>query len=44
MVMFETLVPREWIDFNGHMRDAYYMLCVASANDSIRAAADSSSV
>ncbi len=34
-VMFQTVVPPEWIDFNGHMRDAYYVLCVASANDAM---------
>lgn len=34
-MIFETTVPPEWIDFNGHMRDAYYLLCVASANDAL---------
>lgn len=32
-------VPRDWIDFNGHMRDAYYMLVVSWANDALMEAA-----
>lgn len=36
-MIFETTVPAAWIDFNGHMRDAYYLLCVASANDALMA-------
>jgi acyl-CoA thioester hydrolase len=34
-MIYETTVPADWIDFNGHMRDAYYLLCVASANDAL---------
>ena len=32
LTITRTCLP-EWIDFNGHMRDAYYVLCVSSAND-----------
>jgi acyl-CoA thioester hydrolase len=34
-VVYRTVVPPEWIDFNGHMRDAYYVLAVSYANDAI---------
>lgn len=34
-MIYQTTVPAAWIDFNGHMRDAYYLLCVASANDAL---------
>ncbi len=32
LTITKTCLP-EWMDFNGHMRDAYYVLCVSSAND-----------
>ena len=32
LTITRTCLP-EWMDFNGHMRDAYYVLCVSSAND-----------
>jgi acyl-CoA thioester hydrolase len=34
-MIYRTAIPREWIDFNGHMRDAYYVLAVSYANDAI---------
>jgi acyl-CoA thioester hydrolase len=34
-VTVDATVPPEWIDFNGHMRDAYYMLVVSWANDAL---------
>lgn len=34
MIVYRDRVAPEWIDFNGHMRDAYYVLAVSYANDS----------
>ncbi|MEM9009880.1 MAG: thioesterase family protein [Pseudomonadota bacterium] len=33
MISYATTVPTDWIDFNGHMRDGYYVLAVSYAND-----------
>ncbi|MEM9100059.1 MAG: thioesterase family protein [Pseudomonadota bacterium] len=33
MITFRCTVPPDWIDFNGHMRDGYYVLAVSYAND-----------
>jgi len=27
--------PAEWIDYNGHLRDAYYVLIVSQATDAL---------
>lgn len=34
-MIYHTVVPPGWIDFNGHMRDGYYVLAVSYANDAI---------
>lgn len=39
LIRVEAEVPPAWIDFNGHMRDAYYMLVVSWANDALMEAA-----
>ncbi len=33
--VFETPVLPEWIDYNGHLRDAYYALIVSLATDAL---------
>jgi acyl-CoA thioester hydrolase len=33
--IFETAVLPEWIDYNGHLRDAYYALIVSVASDAL---------
>ena len=33
--IFETKVLPEWIDYNGHLRDAYYGLIVSLATDAL---------
>ena len=33
--IFETPVLSEWIDYNGHLRDAYYVLIVSLATDAL---------
>jgi acyl-CoA thioesterase FadM len=33
--IFETRVLPEWIDYNGHLRDAYYVLIVSLATDAL---------
>ncbi len=33
--LYQTVVPPEWIDFNGHMRDGFYVLAVSYANDAL---------
>ena len=33
MLILRRTCPGSWVDFNGHMRDAYYMLLVSFAND-----------
>ncbi|PCH47839.1 MAG: hypothetical protein COC23_01110 [Hyphomicrobiales bacterium] len=33
MLILHRTCLSEWIDFNGHMRDAYYVLLVSFAND-----------
>lgn len=35
LIRVEARVASEWIDFNGHMRDSYYMLIVSWANDAL---------
>ncbi|MEO1688783.1 MAG: thioesterase family protein [Pseudomonadota bacterium] len=35
VIRVEVTVGPDWIDFNGHMRDAYYMLVVSWANDAL---------
>ena len=39
LIRVEAGVTGDWIDFNGHMRDAYYMLVVSWANDALMEAA-----
>ena len=33
--IYETAIAPEWIDYNGHVRDAYYALIVSSACDAL---------
>ncbi len=33
--IYETAIQREWIDYNGHVRDAYYGLIVSLATDAL---------
>ncbi|MEM9045387.1 MAG: thioesterase family protein [Pseudomonadota bacterium] len=33
MITYRCAVPSAWIDFNGHMRDGYYVIAVSYAND-----------
>ncbi|MEX2517809.1 MAG: thioesterase family protein [Paracoccaceae bacterium] len=33
MLELRRVCPADWVDFNGHMRDAYYVLLVSFAND-----------
>lgn len=33
MLILKRTCPGAWVDFNGHMRDAYYVLLVSFAND-----------
>ncbi|MEM7668840.1 MAG: thioesterase family protein [Pseudomonadota bacterium] len=33
MITYRDTVRADWIDFNGHMRDGYYVLVVSYAND-----------
>jgi acyl-CoA thioester hydrolase len=35
IAIFETRVLPEWIDYNGHLRDAYYCLIVSLATDAL---------
>jgi acyl-CoA thioester hydrolase len=33
--IYETAIRPEWIDYNGHLRDAYYALIVSEATDAL---------
>ena len=33
--IYQTAVAPEWIDYNGHLRDAYYVLIVSQATDAL---------
>ena len=33
MLQLRKVCPTDWVDFNNHMRDAYYVLLVSFAND-----------
>ena len=33
--IYETAIQAEWIDYNGHVRDAYYALIVSTAVDAL---------
>ena len=33
MLLLRRACPGTWVDFNGHMRDAYYLLLISFAND-----------
>lgn len=35
MLIYRTPIAPEWIDYNGHVRDAYYALIVSHAVDSL---------
>ncbi|HVO48301.1 MAG TPA: thioesterase family protein [Steroidobacteraceae bacterium] len=34
-VLYRTPISSEWIDYNGHLRDAYYSLIVSLASDAL---------
>lgn len=33
--VYRTAIAAEWVDYNGHLRDAYYMLIVSLATDAL---------
>lgn len=33
--VYRTAIAKEWIDYNGHLRDAYYALIVSQATDAL---------
>ena len=33
--LYQTAIRPEWIDYNGHLRDAYYALIVSQASDAL---------
>lgn len=33
--IYQTAVAPQWIDYNGHLRDAYYVLIVSQATDAL---------
>ncbi|MGH8139739.1 MAG: thioesterase family protein [Steroidobacteraceae bacterium] len=35
VALYRTAIAQEWIDFNGHLRDAYYSLIVSFAADAL---------
>jgi acyl-CoA thioester hydrolase len=35
LVVFQTGIASEWIDYNGHLRDAYYSLIFSLATDAL---------
>lgn len=35
MLQIRRICPSEWMDFNGHMRDAFYVLLISFANDQL---------
>ena len=35
MPLYQTAILPEWIDYNGHLRDAYYGLIVSHAIDAL---------
>lgn len=37
MLTLRRACPGAWVDFNGHMRDAYYVLLISFANDRMMA-------
>lgn len=37
MLTLRRSCPGTWVDFNGHMRDAYYVLLISFANDQMMA-------
>jgi acyl-CoA thioester hydrolase len=37
MLTLRRTCPGTWVDFNGHMRDAYYLLLISFANDQMMA-------
>ena len=34
-VIYQTTIGAEWVDFNGHLRDGYYMVLFSSAVDAL---------
>jgi acyl-CoA thioester hydrolase len=35
IAIYETPILPQWIDYNGHLRDAYYGLIVSEATDAL---------
>ena len=35
MIIHRTPVAPEWVDYNGHLRDAYYLLIFSHASDAL---------
>jgi acyl-CoA thioester hydrolase len=37
MITFRTTVEKDWVDYNGHLRDAFYLLIFSYATDAFMA-------
>ncbi|UXY53472.1 thioesterase family protein [Pseudomonas tohonis] len=37
LTTYSTLIPAEWVDYNGHLRDAFYLLIFSYATDALMA-------
>lgn len=35
LTTFSTAIPPEWVDYNGHLRDAFYLLIFSYATDAL---------
>lgn len=35
LVTYRTRIPAEWVDYNGHLRDAFYLLVFSYATDAL---------
>jgi acyl-CoA thioester hydrolase len=33
--LYSTVVPRDWVDYNGHLRDGYYLVIYSAAGDAL---------
>ncbi|HDS1779902.1 TPA: thioesterase family protein [Pseudomonas putida] len=35
LITYRTTVPEDWVDYNGHLRDAFYLLIFSYATDAL---------
>lgn len=35
LTVYSTAIPPEWVDYNGHLRDAFYLLIFSHATDAL---------